>query len=297
HDIGGEAWFHFTYAGGAAADQYARIVVDPAGTADAVVLTYNYDETEEEPAGAPAEGMWDPPPLSWGFMPSDVGGEGGTRLGFMGPVESEFGMYMGVILLNRDDSTASEDCEIWLDIVSRPMPVPFYTNAVPASQEPSSDNFQPLQPGTEATQTVFTYEEGEGGNGREPYVHYFALPDTLWDYPDLMNPLPITVEVTFDVLNSEHIWGGDPDGELYLALLVGDTSSEDPPAMYTALDDPDFLVTENVDRTTTISFVADVDTSAANEMTFGGIAISSYWEGNQFTVGWDAPGGMLLTVE
>ncbi|MFP4409634.1 MAG: hypothetical protein ACLFPW_14020, partial [Spirochaetaceae bacterium] len=225
---------------------------------------------------------------------------GGTRLGFMGPVPQPYESYMGVILLNRDDSTASEEFEVWLDIVDRPQPVEPYENAFPASQVPSFADLEALLealgPGTEETQTVFLeYYEEEGESVRDPYVHYFAL-DIPWHKQDLMDPLPITVEVTFDVLNSEHIWGGNPDGELYLALLVGE-DDEGAGTIYTALDDPDFLVTENGDRTTTISFVADVDTSAAGSNTFGAIAISSYWEGNEFTVSWDAPAEAFLTFE
>ncbi|MFP4011905.1 MAG: hypothetical protein ACLFUM_09395 [Spirochaetaceae bacterium] len=292
-DIGGESWFEFIMTG--AEDRYARVLVDPDGDADAVMLIYEDD-------GTVTEGMMDPPPWSWGMFPTAAGGNGGTRGAFMGELEdgTEMTAYLGVILLNRDGATTQEDFDIRLDYLVRPRPDPFYENVGPVSAEPDPAIFEPIQSGEEISQIIFR-DDGTD----EPNVHYFALDGIDWEAADLMDEIPVTVEVTLDVLESMHLFegflGGEGD-ESYplIAVMAGNTESDESPRVYTALDDPDFEVTENADGSTTLSFVAQVETTedgSGHSPNLGGIVVSSTWEGNQFTLEWTAPGEALVTVE
>lgn len=291
--IGGESWFELDMTG--ADNRYARIVVDPYGDADVVMLVYEGD-------GAIAEGMMDPPPWSWGMFPTAAGGRGGTRGGFIGELSTAGTMtaYLGVVLLNRDGSVAEEDFDIRLDYLTRQRPDPFYDNALPISQEPDPTTFAPLPSGEETTQIIFR-EEGTGA----PYVHYFALDGIDWEAEDLSEEIPVTVEVTFDVLESMHLFEGflGGEGESYplIVLMAGNTESEEGgPTIYRVLDDPDFEVTENPDGSTSLTFVAQVDTTADGfgyTPNLAAIAVSSIWEGNQFTLSWTAPGEALVTVQ
>lgn len=292
-DIGGESWFAFNMT--AEEDRYARVLVDPDGDADAVMLVYDDD-------GAATEGMMDPPPFSWGMFPTAAGGSGGTRCAFMGEVEADMTAYLAVILLNRDGATTQEDFDIRLDYLERPRPDPFYGNVAPVSAEPDVGIFEPIESGEEVTQTIFW---DDGPDGEEPNVHYFALDGIDWDAEDLMEEIPVTVEVTLDVLESMHLFDGFLGGEgdesyPLIAVMAGNTDGGDSPRVYTALDDPGFEVTENADGSTTLSFVAQVDTTedgSGQSPNLGGIVVSSTWEGNQFTLKWTAPGEALVTVE
>jgi len=291
--IGGESWFESNMTG--AEDRYARVLVDPDGDADTVMLIYEDD-------GTVVEGMMDPPPWSWGMFPTAAGGSGGTRGAFMGELEdgTEMTAYLGVVLLNRDGDTTPENFDVRLDYLERPRPDPFYGNVSPVSEEPDPVNFEPIQSGEEITQIVFRDESAD-----EPNVHYFALEGIDWEADDLMEEIPVTVEITLDVLESMHLFegflGGEGD-ESYplIAVMAGNTDSDESPRVYTALDDPDFGVVENADGSTTLSFVAQVETTADGSgytPNLGAIAVSSTWEGNQFTLTWTAPGEALVTIE
>ncbi len=291
-DIGGESWFELNMTG--ADDRYARILVDPHGDADAVMLLYEGD-------GAVVEGMMEPPPWSWGMFPSAAGGQGGTRGGFMGELGSAGSMtaYMGVVLLNRYGSVAEQDFDVRLDYLTRQRPDPFYENALPISQEPDPATFASLPSGDEETQIIFREEVND-----EPYVHYFGLAGINWEAEDLMEEIPVTVGVTFDVLESMHLFegflGSEGESNPLVVVMAGNTDSDQPPRIYSALNDPDFEVTENADGSTTLSFVAQVDTTADGSgytPNLAAIAVSSMWEGNQFTLSWTAPGEALVTVQ
>lgn len=303
--VGGEDWMSIDLSGETLTiDSYVRVVADPGGTADAALLIY--DEA----------GIYmfeDQPGLSWGLMPAEYGGEGGTRAALMGPAsdgETEFIGYMGIVLLDQTESPpplTSENATVTIEILDRPQPGTPYTNSVAADMEPDPANFLPIGVGEGAavTQTLFNNEMTE--------VHWYSLNDADtpidtngidWTAPDLLNPLPITVTATFDVLDSEHIQGGRYEydgGEDYFipafALLIGDEASPDPPDIYAPKDDPDFVVTENADGSSTVEFTIDVDTTSVGPTTMAAVAVSSRWMGVEYTVSWNAPGIVELIVE
>lgn len=292
--FGGEAWFQLHLTG--AENAYARLRADPAGAADAIMLVYDEDGRLEEE-------MADPPPWSWGFFPDAIGGRGGTRAGLMGPLDGEgdISPYIGLILMNRSEATTSESVSVQLDILDRPAEA--YTNALPVSAEPDLADYLEHAVGSEQTQTVF--RSAEAGTEGEPMVHWFLLDGIGWNSPDLMNPLPVTVTATFDLLESGHLQGiagyrGEGMDEIehpMLTLLVGDSAGINPPSpdIYVALNDTGFVVTENLDGSTTVQFVVDVDTTGNRDTAV--IGVSSRYPGNRFTLSWNAPGGAEVGVE
>jgi hypothetical protein len=300
--VGGEDWMSIDLSGETLTiDSYVRVVADPGGTTNAALLIY--DEA----------GIYmfeDQPGMSWGLLPAEVGGEGGTRAALMGPAfdgETGFVGYMGVVLLDQTESPpplTSENVTVTIEVINRPPADPPYTNSVDADTEPEASNFLPIGVGEggAVTQTLFNNEMTE--------VHWYSLNDTIdtngidWEAPDLLNPLPITVTATFDVLDAEHIQGGryEYDGEddffiPALALLIGEDSSPDPPEIYGPNDDPGFVVTENVDGSSTIEFTIDVDTTSVGSSTMAAVAVSSRWMGVEYTLSWNAPGVVELIVE
>lgn len=305
--FGGEAWYELDLTGGA--DRFVRFRADPDGEADAIILVY--DES-----GRMMEGSNDPPAWSWGFFPSDIGGRGGTRAGIIGPIQEDIVVYMGMVLANRTGATVLEDVAITMDILVRPFVA--YDNAFPAGQElPSIEDFHLLEPRVEVSQTVFRTERddnggngengdngGNSGNGEDDgrLVHWFLLDGIGWGQEGLMETLPITVTITFDVLESGHLLGFDArevNGDLeledeMLLLLVGDPEGESHPDLYRPIDDPEFVVTENPDGSTTLVFTAHVATEGNAA---AGVAVSSRYAGNEFTLMWNAPGGAAVGVE
>jgi len=302
--VGGEEWVRIDLSAEMLpTDPYIRVTGDPGGTADAALLIY--DDL----------GVYlfdDQPGMSWGFLPAEFGGQGGTRAGLMGPACGSSGIdpfvgYMGVVLADQTSALpplAAENVSITVEILDRPQPVTPYTNSVAADVEPDIGQFLPIGVGESAavTQTIF--------NGEIKEVHWFLLNDTDgtngidWIAPDLLNPLPITVTATFDVLDAEHILGGSmEDGgenEIFvpaLTLLIGDSASVDPPLTYGPCDDPGFTVTENPDGSSTIEFTIDVDTTSVSETTMAAVGLSSRWMGVEYTLSWNAPGVVELIVE
>ena len=288
--IGGEAWFELALEG--AEDRFGRIIADPGGSADAVLLLYD-DE------GRMFEGVNEPPPWSWGFFPNALGGRGGTRAAFMGDLFAAQNAFMGAVLLNRDELTSAADLALRLDFLERPQPAEPYPNALPASVEPDLEDFLDLPVGEEITQIIFE----DDTDGR--MVHWFLLDGIGWGEDGLMDPLPVTVTITLDVLESDHVIGVEggldeengENGELEnlledirLVLLAGNATLD----IYVALDDPEFEVTENADGSTTLRFTADVITEGRD---VAAIAVSSRFGGNQFTLSWNAPGGMMVGIE
>lgn len=299
-DIGGEEWFTIDLTSETLpTDPYIRVIADPGGTADVALLIYDENGVymfEDEPG------------LSWGFVPAEFGGTGGTRAALMGPASGPGGVdpfigYMGVVVLDQTSAPAplpTESASVTMEIFDRPQPAEPYTNSVPADVEPDETQFLPIGVGESAaiTQTIFNNEMRE--------VHWFLLNDTPetngidWTAPDLLNPLPITVTATFDVLDSEHILGGFEEGEMFvpaLTLLIGDSTSPDPPDIYTPNNDTDFSVTEHPDGSSTIEFTIEVDTSTASVTTMAAVGVSSRWMGVEYTLSWNAPGVVELIVE
>ena len=285
--FGGEAWYKLDLAGGV--DRFVRFRADPAGEADAIILLY--DETGRMP-----EGSNDPPAWSWGFFPSDVGGRGGTRAGIIGRIQEDILVYLGMILANRGGATGAESVSVTMDFFERPFVA--YDNAFPAGQEPPGvEFFHALEAGTPVSQTVFSEENGDG-----TLVHWFLLDGIGWGEVGLMESLPITVTITFDLLESGHLLGFDThedNGHLevideMLVVLVGDPEGEDPPDLYRPLDDPGFAVTEHPDGSTTLVFTVNVATEGNAA---AGIGVSSSYAGNRFTLSWTAPGEAVVGVE
>lgn len=311
--FGGEAWYELDLTGGA--DRFVRFRADPDGEADAIILVY--DES-----GRMMEGSNDPPAWSWGFFPSAIGGRGGARAGIIGRIQEDIVVYLGMILANRNGATVSEDVAVTMDILERPFVA--YDNAFPAGQEPPGvDDFHLLAPRVEVSQTVFRAERdengGNGGNGDEGdsggngdngdngkddgrLVHWFLLGGIGWGQEGLMETLPITVEITFDVLESGHLLGFDArevNGDFavedeMLLVLVGDPEGDSPPDLYRPIDDPEFVVTENPDGSTTLVFTVHVATEGNAA---AGVAVSSRYAGNRFTLKWNAPGEAAVGVE
>jgi hypothetical protein len=298
-DLGGEEWFWMdltSYSPGT--DDYVRIIVDPASTesSDAVMLIYD---------SAGAYMLQDEPAWSWGFMPDEYGGQGGTRAGLMGPaldyeLETPFQGYMGLVIMNRDAGSLTETVSVTMELLNRPQPEVNYPNVFPLGEEPDEAGFLEISPGEEVTQTIFNEEQW--------MVHWFMLDGIQWGNPALMDTLPITVTATFDVLDSAQIIGGRSEWfdtgeggvEIFvpsLCLMVGDTLSEDPPATYGPVDDPFYNVTENLDGSSTVEFTIEVDTTVTTETTMAALAVSNRWMGVEFTLSWTAPGLGELIIE
>ena len=294
--MGGEAWFQLDLT--TAENKFARLLADPSGSADVVMLVFDDD-------GRMSDGVNDPPPTSWGLFPTDLGGVGGTRAGVMGPLEDEllgdFTKYVGMALLNRDGSTANANVAVQMDILERSPPPEPYPNAFPVSVEPDFADFYPLPSGEAETQIVFHGEEG-------PMVHWFALDGIPWD--EISDPVEITVTASFDVLDFSHLAGimEVHDGMDWievpmLALMAGSTVEGSPePAVYTALDEFGFDVTILGDGSTQVEFTVHVsptnpvDGDDPVDVNLAGLAISSRFPGNQFTVSWSGygVGGVII---
>ncbi len=290
--FGGEAWYELDLTGGV--DRFVRFRADPSGDADPIILLY-------DDQGRMAEGSNDPPAWSWGFFPTDIGGRGGTRAGIIGPIQDDILVYLGMVLANRSGATGAENVGVTMDILERPFVA--YENAFAAGQEPPGiEDFFPLEPGTPVTQTVFGVENSGNGDGNGRLVHWFLFDGIGWGEVGLMESLPITVTITFDVLESGHLFGFDErevNGDFavedeMLVVLVGDPGSDDSPELYRPLDDPDFEVTENPDGSTTLVYTVEVPTEGKAA---AGIAVSSRYAGNEFTLRWNAPGGAAVGVE
>lgn len=296
-DMGGEKWVQLDLTTGV--DKYARLVADPSDNADVIMLVYDDD-------GSMSEGVNDPPPGSWGLLPTDLGGTGGTRAGLMGPLEDtepNFTKYIGLTLLNRTGETTNSGVEVTMDILERPAPAEPYSNAVVASDEPDFAQFYSLPVGEEATQTVF---HSDGGG---PMVHWFELQGINW--AEVSEPFDVTVTANFDVLDASHIAGVTSfyDGVDWiefpvLALMAGNTAAESPPpAVYAPLDDAGYLVTILEDGSTQIEFTVSVNPTNPVEggdpveVDLAGLAISSRFPGNEFTVSWNASGAVDLIID
>lgn len=170
-------------------------------------------------------------------------------------------LFEGIRARTEADAVpAEQDFDICLDYLERPRPDPFYDNVSPVSVEPDLAIFEPLESGEDVTQTIFRDDATD-----EPYVHYFALDGINWEAEDLLEEIPLTVESTLDVLESMHLFEGflGEEGEScpLVAVMAGNTESEESPRVYTATNDPDFKVIENADGSTTLRFVAQVDTT------------------------------------
>ncbi len=300
--MGGEAWLEGVLT--PVDDQYVRIIADPAGSADAILLMFDDDGRMSE------GGMNDPPPHSWGLFPTDLGGVGGTRAGFMGgPLDEDFTAYIGLALLNRDGNTTNATVDVEMDILER-LPAE-YTNTSPASEGADPESFAPelLKSGEDITQIVFQDDEG-------PMVHWFELDGIEWD--EVEDPVEITVTTSFDVLDISHL-AGFMEIEVYdgndnngydrieapaLALFAGSTGDDSgQPAVYTALDDPNFDVTILGDGSTQVEFTVlvnptnPVENGDPEDVDLAALAISSRWAGNQFTVGWSGYGEGELIID
>lgn len=298
-DMGGEAWLELDLT--TAEDEYARILADPSDGADVIMMVYDED-------GSMSDGVNDPPPSSWGLLPDDLGGVGGTRAGIMGPLEGDslgeaLTKYFALALLNRNEDTTTAAVEVEMDILVRPEPADPYTNTVPASTEPDFAQFLPLSAGDEITQTVF-HSEGEG-----PMVHWFELEGINW--PEISEPVDVTVTASFDVFDSSHLQGvmelydGTDSVEVpMLALMAGSTAADaPPPQVYSPLEDPEYDVTILGDGSTQIEYTVSVDPTIPVEgedpveVDLAGLGISSRFAGNQFTVSWMATGDIDLSIE
>ena len=291
-DIGGEAWFELDLTG-VGADSVIRVYGDPGGAADIIMFPYDHE-------GRLLDGR---PALSWGFFPTALGGAGGTRGVIMGALPPEAidvmkHMYIGLMLGNRNGSGATQSATIYFELLDRPFEE--FDNAFARGDD--ADNFLALSIGEQVTQTVFMLESG--GNGDGPAIHYFLLDGIDWSDEDLLDPLPITVTVTFDALETEHVLGmvdEDEDDEapmLALAVGTGSAAVDFQPleeGIFVAAMDPNYQVTEHPDGSTTITFVAQVDTSAVIDMAV--IAVSSNFHGNEFTLSWTAPGEAIIIIE
>lgn len=290
--IGGEAWFDVNVTG-IDSNRFVRILSDPGAGADAIFLMY-------EPDGRIMEGANDPPAWSWGFLPDEVGGRGGTRAASMGAVPDDFQAVFGMVLTNRTGAQSSVPVTVRMDFLNRPYDT--YTNTdLEENGPPDIEDFAQLPPyPANLTQIIFP---SEGVDDGERLVHWVVFDGIAWEHPNLMEILPITVSITFDVLEAQHLIGFDAwedNGELMvenamLALLVGNPDPEgEDPTLYRPLMDEDFSVVANADGTTTLTFTIGVDTDGA---TAAGLAISSRYGGNQFTVSWSAPGEVHVGVE
>lgn len=289
--IGGEAWFDLDVTGGGP-NRFVRILADPGSGADAIFLMY-------EPDGSLMEGSNDPPAWSWGFLPDQIGGRGGTRAAAMGAVPDAFRALFGMILTNRTGAQSSVPVTVRMDFLDRPYVAYLNTN-IEGSGPPEPEGFELLPPHpTTLTQTIF---RSGGEDDGERLVHWVLFDGIAWEHPNLMEKLPITVTITFDVLDPQHLVGfeaWEDNGDLtvkneMLVLLVGNPEGEDDPTLYRPLMDEDFAVVQHPDGTTTLTFTIAVDTEGA---TAAGLAISSRYSGNQFTVSWSAPGEIHVGVE
>lgn len=281
--LGGETWFELAVEG--ASDRFVRLYAEPGGDAEPVLLQYEDDVVIED---GPSPG------LGWGFFPDADGGQGGTRTGIMGSREDDTVYYLAAVLLNRDGSTAEADLDVFLDIYSRPFVA--HDNAAPfgtyADEHPGFV-IEPLAAGVDVSKTLFW--EGALPDKTE-MIHYYELSGIPWNDDALPDPLEISVTATFDVLEPDHLMGFvEEDGEDWprLGLTVEDTDEVLDLYYGAAIADPDRTVTEHADGSTSISFAIDVPTT---DMERAIIGVSSYWEGNRYTLNWTAPGSTDIIV-
>jgi hypothetical protein len=278
-DLGGERWFGLGVD--VVADLYARVVVDPGGNADAVLLQF-------EAGAIPDEGL--DPGLSYGFFPD---GGGGTRAAIMGPVDGDAQYYLAAVLMNRDGSTATESAELRFDTFVRPYQG--YANAVQTFTAPTTEEFEQLSPDAAITRELFHVEFSD--NGPEQAVHFFEF-SIPWEHPDLEDLVTATVTMDLDVLEMNHLMGYESEDGfpgITLAVILDEDGMVDETSTFVApLTDPGLVTTENVDGSTSVAFDVDIDTTVYS---FAGLGISSIWPGNQYTLTWDAPGMLDIIIQ